>query len=119
MRYIALKELVSEADGHRFDAAKSIMTTSLAGSDAIRCSRSSRIARALFRVARKALPSLAVSGSPASGNEAQHVERQPALAVAELDQRAVTADAAVDAGAAGQRQVLRSRACNGGELGGD
>src|SRR5438045_3033353 len=30
------------------------------------------------------LPSLAVSGLPASGNQAQHVECQPALAVPEL-----------------------------------
>jgi hypothetical protein len=56
------------------------------------------------------LPSLAVSGSPAAGNQAQHVKRQPAFAVAELDQRAVTANAAVDAGAARQRQILRGRA---------
>jgi len=57
------------------------------------------------------------SGSP-SGNEAQHVQGQLSVDGSELDQRPVTADAAIDAGAAGYCDLLvRRRPVQ--ELGGD
>src|SRR5690242_21851009 len=49
------------------------------------------------------------SASPAPGNKAQQVQGQLPFAISELDQRPVTADVAIGAGAAGNRQLLRGR----------
>src|SRR5215471_13182139 len=65
------------------------------------------------------LSGAAASGSLASGNKAEHVECQLSVDGPKLHQRPVTADIAVDAGAAGQRQGLGGWTWRGGELGGD
>src|SRR5215475_4194847 len=65
------------------------------------------------------LSGAAALGSLASGNKAEHVECQLSVDGPKLHQRPVTADIAVDAGAAGQRQGLGGWTWRGGELGGD
>src|SRR5215469_1919087 len=60
-----------------------------------------------------------LSGSPAPGDKAEQVQGQRSCVVRELDQRPVTADVGIAAGAAGYRQLLVGRSGNGEGLDGD